>query len=196
MFAIRDKSVVRSSVIPSAKYCCSRLSLRLANGSTTIDRRGAGCASPNHGACQFKTATTAATRQRAPMTVATMPPRNRRSARGVGRGGVPSIWLRRPGPRNCSFSNTARSLPLPEGGVECDGAADTDLIQPEEATAGAIQAEALEEENVGRTEPVHALVFRQFWREPDNSQFSIHASRGRARRYRPPFGIFWTDLEF
>ena len=43
---IRDRSVVRSSVIPSAKYCCSGSLLRLANGSTTIDRRGAtrGCA--------------------------------------------------------------------------------------------------------------------------------------------------------
>jgi hypothetical protein len=36
-----EGSVVRSSVIPSAKYCCSRSSLRLAKGSTTIDRRGA-----------------------------------------------------------------------------------------------------------------------------------------------------------
>src|SRR3984893_6407137 len=27
--------------MPSAKYCCSRSSLRLAKGSTTIDRRGA-----------------------------------------------------------------------------------------------------------------------------------------------------------
>src|SRR6185503_6035743 len=45
MPAIRDKSVVRSSVIPSARYCCSGSLLRLANGSTTIDRRGAtrGC---------------------------------------------------------------------------------------------------------------------------------------------------------
>src|SRR6266851_4599630 len=41
MPAIRDRSVVRSSVIPSAKYCCSRSSLRLAKGSTTIDKRGA-----------------------------------------------------------------------------------------------------------------------------------------------------------
>jgi hypothetical protein len=35
--ASRDRSVVRSSVIPSAKYCCSLSSLRLANGRTTID---------------------------------------------------------------------------------------------------------------------------------------------------------------
>src|SRR6516164_6972579 len=41
IFEILDKSVVRSSVIPSAKYCCSRSSLRLVKGSTTIDRRGA-----------------------------------------------------------------------------------------------------------------------------------------------------------
>src|SRR5947199_299167 len=42
---IRDRSVVRSSVIPSAKYCCSGSLLRLAKGSTTMDRRGAtrGC---------------------------------------------------------------------------------------------------------------------------------------------------------
>ena len=45
MSAIRDRSVVRSSVIPSAKYCCSRSSLRLVNGSTTIDRRGAAAGS-------------------------------------------------------------------------------------------------------------------------------------------------------
>jgi hypothetical protein len=41
MSAIRDKSVVRSSVIPSAKYCCSGSLLRLTNGSTTIDSRDA-----------------------------------------------------------------------------------------------------------------------------------------------------------
>src|SRR5215472_6147527 len=37
----RDRSVVRSSVILSAKYCCSGSLLRLLKGSTTIDRRGA-----------------------------------------------------------------------------------------------------------------------------------------------------------
>src|ERR1700736_3417131 len=40
MSAMRDRSVVRSSVIPSAKYCCSGSLLRLAKGSTTIDRLG------------------------------------------------------------------------------------------------------------------------------------------------------------
>src|SRR5215831_13235940 len=46
MPAILDKSVVRSSVIPSTKYCWSGWLLRLAKGRTTIDRRGAerGCA--------------------------------------------------------------------------------------------------------------------------------------------------------
>src|SRR3984893_615375 len=34
-------SVVKSSVIASAKYSCSGSLLRLANGSTTIDSRGA-----------------------------------------------------------------------------------------------------------------------------------------------------------
>jgi hypothetical protein len=45
IFASRDRSVVRSSMIPSATYCCSRSSLRLVKGRTTIDRRGAtsGC---------------------------------------------------------------------------------------------------------------------------------------------------------
>src|SRR6516164_4912292 len=45
MSVIRDRSVVRSSVIPSAKYCWSGSLLRLAKGSTVIDRRGAarGC---------------------------------------------------------------------------------------------------------------------------------------------------------
>src|SRR5215203_6092698 len=36
-----DRSAVKSSVRPSAKYCWSRSSLRLVNGSTTIERRGA-----------------------------------------------------------------------------------------------------------------------------------------------------------
>src|SRR6516162_5010280 len=40
MSASRDRSVVRSSVIPSAKYCWSGSLWRLANGNTTIDRRG------------------------------------------------------------------------------------------------------------------------------------------------------------
>jgi hypothetical protein len=39
--AIRDRSVVTSSVIPSAKYCCSGSLLKLVNGNTTIDNRGA-----------------------------------------------------------------------------------------------------------------------------------------------------------
>ena len=38
---MRDRSVVKSSVTPSAKYCCSLSSLRLVNGRTTIDSRGA-----------------------------------------------------------------------------------------------------------------------------------------------------------
>src|SRR5215470_15669054 len=41
MSAIRDRSVVKSSVMPSAKYCCSESLLILAKGSTTIDKRGA-----------------------------------------------------------------------------------------------------------------------------------------------------------
>src|SRR5258706_13207247 len=45
MSAIRDRSVVRSSVIPSAKYCCSGSLLRFAKGRTTIDSRGADFAS-------------------------------------------------------------------------------------------------------------------------------------------------------
>ena len=46
MLAICDRSVVRSSVIPSEKYCWSESLLRLLNGSTTMDSRGAtsGCA--------------------------------------------------------------------------------------------------------------------------------------------------------
>src|SRR5262249_53925588 len=39
--AMRDRLVVRSSVIPSAKYCWSVSLPRLAKGSTTIDIRGA-----------------------------------------------------------------------------------------------------------------------------------------------------------
>src|SRR5215472_4888365 len=43
--ARRDRSVVTLSVIPSAKYCWLGSLLRLAKGSTTIDKRGAprGC---------------------------------------------------------------------------------------------------------------------------------------------------------
>src|SRR6516165_3256007 len=41
MLGSRDRSVVRSSVMPSAKYCWLGSLLRLAKGSTTIDRRGA-----------------------------------------------------------------------------------------------------------------------------------------------------------
>src|SRR5205085_10419668 len=42
---MRDSSVVKSSVMPSAKYPWSGSLLRLAKGSTTIDRRGARSAS-------------------------------------------------------------------------------------------------------------------------------------------------------
>src|SRR6516164_5161083 len=46
MSVIRDRSVVKSSAIPSAKYCWSGSLLRLPKGSTTIDMCGAarGCA--------------------------------------------------------------------------------------------------------------------------------------------------------
>src|SRR6202035_2947747 len=50
MCEIRDRSVVRSSVTPSAKYCCSGSLLRLAKGSTTIDKRGATAGSITDGA--------------------------------------------------------------------------------------------------------------------------------------------------
>src|ERR1700719_593916 len=42
LLMIRDRSVVRSSVIASTKYSCSGSFDRFAKGSTTIDRRGAG----------------------------------------------------------------------------------------------------------------------------------------------------------
>ena len=41
MSGIRDRSVIRSPVTPSAKYCCSESLLKLLKGSTTIDSRGA-----------------------------------------------------------------------------------------------------------------------------------------------------------
>ena len=56
---IRERSVVRSSVIPSAKYSNPGSFEKLAKGSTTIDRRGvmeAGAASP--AACCARTAPT------------------------------------------------------------------------------------------------------------------------------------------
>ena len=42
---MRDRSVVRSSVIPSAKYSWSRSFDRLVKGRTTIDRLGSDCCS-------------------------------------------------------------------------------------------------------------------------------------------------------
>src|SRR5690349_11742132 len=45
MSGIRERSVVRSPVIPSTKYCCSGSLLKLAKGSTTTDRGAAGVAS-------------------------------------------------------------------------------------------------------------------------------------------------------
>src|SRR4029077_14678993 len=50
LFEIRDRSVVKSSVIPSAKYCWSGSLLRLAKGRTTIDSRGATSGSEIEGA--------------------------------------------------------------------------------------------------------------------------------------------------
>src|SRR5215472_16715276 len=47
----RDRSVVRSSVIPSAKYSWSGSFDRLLKGSTTIERRGADLRSPVGGFC-------------------------------------------------------------------------------------------------------------------------------------------------
>src|SRR6266851_2906395 len=41
LLGIRDRSVVRVSVMPSAKYSCAGSLLKLAKGSTTIERRGA-----------------------------------------------------------------------------------------------------------------------------------------------------------
>src|SRR5437764_11557852 len=42
LLTMRDRSVVKSSVIASTKYSCSGSFDRLAKGSTTIERRGAG----------------------------------------------------------------------------------------------------------------------------------------------------------
>src|SRR6266702_4232244 len=41
LLGILDRSVVRFSVMPSAKYSCAVSPVRLAKGRTTIDRRGA-----------------------------------------------------------------------------------------------------------------------------------------------------------
>src|SRR5712692_9573878 len=41
LLGILDRSVVRFSVMPSAKYSCAGSPVRLTNGSTTIERRGA-----------------------------------------------------------------------------------------------------------------------------------------------------------
>ena len=42
------------------------------------------------------------------------------------------------------------------------------VVQPEQIAAAAVETEAFEEKNVGRTEPVHALASRQLRREPCN----------------------------
>src|ERR1700738_4825336 len=48
---IRERSVVRSSVIPSAKYSWSGSFDRFVNGRTTIDKRGAGGLATVGGIC-------------------------------------------------------------------------------------------------------------------------------------------------
>src|SRR5215831_11803566 len=53
---IRERSVVRSSVMPSAKYSCSGSFDKLAKGKTTIERRGAGSASGAGGRCALAAA--------------------------------------------------------------------------------------------------------------------------------------------
>src|SRR5260370_42329017 len=103
MCAIRDRSIVRSSVTPSAKYCCSGAEPRLAKGITTIDRRGAGDVAPDQSERQFPGATVAR-RTRATMTAAMMPPQNRFRARDVGESGVPPGQLGVPGPDGFQFS--------------------------------------------------------------------------------------------
>src|SRR6267378_548859 len=53
---IRERSVVRSPVIPSAKYSCSGSLDKLAKGRTTNDKRGAGVLATVDGTCGFATA--------------------------------------------------------------------------------------------------------------------------------------------
>src|SRR5690348_15881806 len=50
---MRATSVVRSSVMPSAKYSCCGSLLRLPNGSTTIDKRGAALSKAGGAAADF-----------------------------------------------------------------------------------------------------------------------------------------------
>jgi len=91
MSTIRDRSVVTSSVMPSAKYCCCGSLPMLAKGSTTIDRRGGGCEPRSPGKYKIPTTTTAATRTRAPMAAAAIPRRNGRRTRDVCGCGIPSF---------------------------------------------------------------------------------------------------------
>src|SRR5262252_3654776 len=65
MSARRDRSVVRSSVIPSAKYCWSGSLLRLAKGNTTIDSGGAERTSQGESERQLTAAIEAANKQNA-----------------------------------------------------------------------------------------------------------------------------------
>src|SRR6266478_5675480 len=53
---MRERSVVRSSVIPSAKYSWSGSFDRLLKGRTTIERRGAGVLVTAGGICRLATA--------------------------------------------------------------------------------------------------------------------------------------------
>src|SRR6516164_8411922 len=114
MFAIRERSVVRSSVIASAKYCWSGSLLRLANGSTTIDRRGARRVSLGPGRCQFEAVTAAARRQSAPPTSTKLPHQSHLSSRGRAKGDVFPDWLGADGFRDSGRSAIGLPAPLPD----------------------------------------------------------------------------------
>src|SRR5215469_11097519 len=92
MSEMRERSVVRSSVIPSAKYCWSGSLLRFANGSTTIDRRGGERSAQGESERQFMAAKTMTAKHTAPAAIEAMTaPRCRGGTPGFGAGDKPSI---------------------------------------------------------------------------------------------------------
>jgi hypothetical protein len=119
MCAIRESSVVRSSVIPSAKYCWSGSLLRLANGSTTIDSRGGEPSAQGESERQFMAATTMKAKHTAPAAIEAMTARRcRAGAPGFGAGDKPSIGHSADGSSGSSSAAIGPPAPLADLEIE------------------------------------------------------------------------------
>src|SRR6516165_8094608 len=121
MLGIRERSVVRSSVIASAKYCWSGSLPRLANGSTTIDSRGAEPSPQRESESQLMAATTMTAKHTAPAAIEVMTARRRR-------GGVLGFVaddkrsIGRTADGSSGFSSAAIGPPAPLPSLEIKGA--------------------------------------------------------------------------